>query len=107
MLRSRLDVAAVFSGREPRVARRRPLIDMRAFAPEPSRRISTRYSRAVSLADAAMIMALGDTPRAARRCAIVVQRALDALDAEAGEAVTDATDTILARCANCGRCGAR
>lgn len=103
---SRIDVAAVFSGQKPRVARRRSLIDMRAFAPSP--RVSTRHSRAVALADAAMIMALGDSPRARRRCAITVQGALDMLDAEAPTpTTTDAIDFVLARCGNCRRCGPR
>lgn len=90
------------------MARRRPLIDMRAFAPAPTPRVSTQHSRAVALADAAMIIGLGDSPRARRRCAITVQRALDVLDAEAATpATTDAIDFVLARCASCGRCAAR
>lgn len=105
MLRSRIDVSAVLDGRPPRTARRRTLIDIRALAPTPPSRTSTRYSRAVSTADAAMIMAMGDSPRATRRCAIVVQRALDMLDDAPSEATTDAADVVLSRCRNCGRCG--
>jgi hypothetical protein len=106
MLRTRIDVAAVFNGRTPRTVRRRPMVDLRAM-PEIGRsgRISTRYSRAVTMADAAMIIALGDAPRSARRCAINVNSALGMLDDTAGEAARDAADVILSRCRDCRRCG--
>ena len=106
MLRARIDVTAVLTGRPVANSKRRPLLDVRevpAFAPP---RPSTRLSRAVSLADAAMIQSIGDSPRAIRRCATTVDRALEALDGmgERGRTITDAIEMILARCRMCGRC---
>ncbi|USQ97272.1 hypothetical protein [Caulobacter sp. RL271] len=82
------------------------MIDLRPARPEQTRRLSTRHSRAVALADAAMIIGLGDSPRARRRCAITVQGALDVLDeaAPTSAAAVDAVSVILARCGDCRRC---
>ena len=68
---------------------------------------SSRYVRAVSLADAAMIASVRISPRAVRRCAFTVARALDALDSETDatpRARRDAAALILGRCATCGAC---
>jgi hypothetical protein len=82
----------------------RSLSRPRAKAPDP-----VRYQRAVTIADAAMLSSAGYDARSARRCAIVVSRALDTLDTDTSLTRKDAIDAatvILARCETCARCSA-
>lgn len=76
---------------------------IRATAPPPARRAS-----AVAVADAAMMMAVGQSARSARRCAITVERALTILDTSPDMPEDErraAASVILDRCGTCRRCG--
>lgn len=104
----RINVAQLVDPSAPGRAARRPLVDARKLL-EPARPTAPnlRHGRALAVADAAMIMSVGQSARAIRRCAMTVSVALDQLDADSSVESSlreDAAGIILARCSECRRC---